>query len=127
MGVGSFIIGGDSVDSSQSRRSSAASIFSKQLKGIMKSRCLTHKQVAEMAGVPVSTVNEWTSGRTPRNLEKVATLALRLGVSFSWLLIDRQEEVPLPTLTDLLEEVPCERLTGIYRIEAMRLVPRTKS
>ena len=93
----------------------------------MQRRQLTHAAIAEMAGVSVSTINDWAAGGVPHDLEKVGALAQRLGISFAWLVLNREEQFREPAVADLFDEVADDRLTGLWRIEARRLTPRKKT
>lgn len=74
----------------------------------------------------MSTINDWVAGTVPHDLQRVGLLAQRLGVSFSWLVLNREEQYREPTLAEFFDEVPAEHLTGFYRIEARRLIPKGK-
>lgn len=114
------------VNERKSRRRRVESTFGKNLKATMQRRNLTHATVAEMAGVSVSTINDWVSGTIPHDLQRVGMLAQRLGVSFRWILLGADEDYREPTLADFFDELPADHLTGLYRIEARRLVPKGK-
>ncbi|AHI07277.1 hypothetical protein BDW_13885 [Bdellovibrio bacteriovorus W] len=66
--------------------------FGRVLSSIMKEKKLSLKQIANMAGVSISVVSDWTAGNVPRDLEAVFKLSSALDVEFSMLLLGRIEE-----------------------------------
>ncbi|MBC7456949.1 MAG: helix-turn-helix transcriptional regulator [Bdellovibrionaceae bacterium] len=102
--------------------------FAKILKALMKERGLTMREVAKIAGVSPSTVNDWQSGSTPENYLAVKKLAKELGVSFSFLLTGEEEAVSknqLPSITEVFDDGGA-LFDGYAKITIQRLVPRKK-
>jgi len=100
--------------------------FSKILKALMKERGLTMREVAKMAGISPSTVNDWQSGSTPENYLAVKKLAKELGVSFSFLLTGEEETTSknhLPSITEVFDDGGA-LFDGYAKITIQRLVPR---
>jgi transcriptional regulator with XRE-family HTH domain len=97
--------------------------FGKILRSIMQERNLTLKQVADLASVSLSTVQNWSEGKTPHDLKAVARLAQTLGVSFKALLIGEVESHGSSGgITELFEEQ--DWFDGHCKIIIKRLIPR---
>lgn len=96
-------------------------VFSKVLNQIITDRALTQKQVAELAGVSPSTINDWLCNVQPSNLLALKRLARALGVSLSYLLFEEIETKPM-SLDETFERK--EILDGIYEVSLKRLVVR---
>lgn len=60
--------------------------FRKNLAEIKKARGFTLRDLAQMAGVPVSVVQNWLTGSAPHDLSAVRKLAHELDVPFEHLL-----------------------------------------
>lgn len=60
--------------------------FSNNLTTLMKRDKLTLNSLSDKAGIPLSTLAEWRTGRQPRDLIKLKKLSLALNVSIDDLL-----------------------------------------
>ncbi len=71
------------------KRQKVRSIFGEQLEKIARNRGLSHRSLADMAGVSISVIGSWigTGGAIPSDLLKVKQLADALNVDFSWLVL----------------------------------------
>ncbi len=76
-------------NSGKRKRQKLRSIFGEQLEKIARERGLSHRSLAEMAGVSISVIGSWigTGGAIPSDLLKVKQLADALNVDFSWLVL----------------------------------------
>lgn len=104
----------------------ATSPFSKILKSLAVERGLTIRQLAKMAGVSPSTINDWQGGSNPENYLSVNKLAKELGVSFTFLLTgeeDLKSKNHLPTVTEVFEDGGA-LFDGYAKITIQRLIPR---
>jgi len=63
----------------------------KVLSQLLVNRRLTVKEVSIATGVPASTLVEWKTNRSPRNLEQVREVARLLGVSMHFLLFGEED------------------------------------
>ena len=110
----------------QPKRTKTTIPFGQNLKALMKDRGLTHRQVAEMAGCPVSVINDWvgSGSSTPHDLTRVSRLASALGVSFQWLLLSEHPNINNITLADVFEEVVDDHLSGYFKVEVKKLKPK---
>jgi transcriptional regulator with XRE-family HTH domain len=102
--------------------------FSKILKSLMKEKNLTMREVAKIAGVSASTINDWQSGSTPENYMAVKKLAKEFGVSFSFLLTGEDESAVknhLPSVTEVFDDGGA-LFDGYAKITIQRLIPRNK-
>lgn len=102
--------------------------FSKILKAVSKERGLTIRELASMAGVSPSTINDWQSGASPENYMAVKKLADGMGLSFSFLLTGEEEKKPsnpLPTITEVFDDGGA-LFDGYAKITIQRLIPRNK-
>lgn len=94
--------------------------FGKILAAVMKERRLSLKQVAQMSGVSVSVVSDWTAGNVPRDLEAVFRLSTSLGIEFSSLLLGHIEEPKqVSSIAQLFEED--EIFDGLVRINIKKV------
>lgn len=100
--------------------------FGRRLRMLMSQRGLTHRQVSAMIDCNISVVNDWLSGSQPHDIQRVALLATRLGVSLEWLLVGTEGKQPVLTLGDLFDEVPAPELSGTFIISVKRLVSKKK-
>lgn len=67
-------------------------VISKTLRQLMTERRYSLTQLAKEANVATSTLNEWLSGRTPKDPIKVKRVASVLSVSLHYLLFGQEEE-----------------------------------
>ena len=111
---------------SKPRRKKIQSPFGPALKAIMQKRSLSHRQVAQMAGVSVSTTHDWVTGTSvPHDLAAVGRLAIAMGVRFDVLVLGFPTEQRDLSVEDFFEEIPAEQLTGIFKIERVKkLIPK---
>src|SRR5690606_22068243 len=72
-------------------RSAMSSDFSKRLIELMRETSLTVRSAAEIAGVPVSTLQDWRAGRSPTNFLALKALCKEFGVSLSYLLTGEED------------------------------------
>lgn len=56
-----------------------------QLKAYIKDRDITATELCRKAKVPRSTLTEWLSGRSPKDMEKLKRVADVLDISIDWL------------------------------------------
>ena len=99
--------------------------LAKNLRKLLADKGINQRTAAKMAGVSVSTINDWTAGATPKNLSNVAVLAKQLGVSFEFLCLGTTPSKAAEDIsTDELFEEVGGSIEGIYRIVATKLVRR---
>ena len=102
----------------------AGSPFKDNLEKLMREQNLTQQDLADKAGTQRSTIANWLSNKSPRDLEAVYRLARALGVSFSELLMGVREKTDEPrpsiVLPAELELDASQALSGLYQIH---LVP----
>ena len=100
------------------------SIFSANLKTLLKERNITQKQAADLAGVSQSSMNDWINGASPTEMNGVLKLATALRTDFQFLLTGVRS---LPTsiedasLSDLFNIEDESTFSGVFQIEAKRL------
>jgi transcriptional regulator with XRE-family HTH domain len=100
--------------------------FGRILKGIMNERDLTLKQVSELSNVSVSVVQGWLTNSTPADLQAVAVLASKLGISFKSLLLGHDEDISkAASIHELFDEQ--DFFDGYCKIKIQRLVPIKRS
>ncbi len=105
-------------------RKPVASLFKKNLQGLMKEKGLTAKRVAELSGVSPTVVQNWLTGSVPHNFLAVASLANALGVDFQWLLTGVHGAAPTVNALSLAELFDIETdpsFSGLFMLEAKRL------
>lgn len=92
----------------------------------MEERELTLRQLADMAGVASSVIQNWIEGKNPHDLKAVSKLAQALGIGFKSLLLGERENAVNPAfLAEIFEEQ--ELIEGVCRVSITRLVPRNGS
>jgi len=103
------------------------SIFAKNLQSILSERDLSQRAAAEIAGVSVSTLNDWLAGSTPKNIDAVLKLAKGLNCDFQWLLTGEASPKSNPDNLNIsqlfsIEDEPS--LSGLFMVELKRLTRR---
>lgn len=68
-----------------------AILIGSTLKGLLKTRRMTLKEVSIATGVPSSTLSEWLNNRSPKNPEQTRKVAQYLGVSLHFLLFGEED------------------------------------
>lgn len=97
--------------------------LSKILSSVMKERNLTLRNVASMADVSISVVQNWVSGANPHDLRSISRLAKALGMSFESLLLGTQDEsIQIRSLSEMFDEA--EVFDGYCRVSIKKLVAR---
>lgn len=67
----------------------------------LKEKKISLRKAAVIAGVPPSTVDSWSAGRSPSDLKAVKRLSDHLEISFTWLLTGEEDRpVDLEQLFD---------------------------
>lgn len=92
----------------------------------MDERELTIRQVAKMAGVSPSTINDWQGGANPEDYFAVKRLAKALDMSFSFILTGEGDSTfpdRVPSLAEVFEDGG-ELFDGYAKITIQRLLPR---
>lgn len=102
--------------------------FSKILKAVSKERGLTIRELASMAGVSPSMINDWQSGASLENYMAVKKLADELGLSFSFLLTgepEKQSGNSMPSIAEVFDDGGA-LFDGYAKITIQRLIPQSK-
>jgi transcriptional regulator with XRE-family HTH domain len=86
------------------------------LKQLLTEQNLSLRELAKRSGVPNSTLQEWSSNRSPKNPIQVQKVAQVLGVSMHYLIFG--EEDKSEPLTKLLKE---DVFSGTYEINIKRV------
>jgi transcriptional regulator with XRE-family HTH domain len=102
--------------------------FAKNLRALMAEKKITVRKAADIAGVGVSTIDNWRSGALPEDYAAVKLLAHRLGVSFSFLLTGEDDSAAerLPSIAEVFDDAG-SLFDGYAKITIQRLVPRKKA
>lgn len=85
---------------------------------LMKEKKMKVKELSKASGVPVSTLHEWTNGRTPRDPVQAKKVAEALGVSLNRLLFDEPDLAEAVNLTQILKE---DVFSGVFQIDIRRV------
>lgn len=103
--------------------------FAKILEELMKSRELTIREVARLAGVGPSTVMSWKSGAHPSNFAAIRRLAHALGLEFCFLLTGESDPLLGKTDFSVIDALEDRGVVfdGYARVLIQRLEPRTGS
>lgn len=68
------------------------SSFAHRLSSTLRARQMSPREAAKAAAVSPSVITGWTTGSSPRDLQKVKRLADHIGVSFTWLVTGEHEK-----------------------------------
>lgn len=99
--------------------------FKNILSDLMKERRLTVKQVASLANVAPSVVQNWLEGKTPHDLTSVDMLSQKLGIPFRKLLLGLHEAIDAQTTVDQMFD-ESEFFEGLVRLKITKLKPKEK-
>ena len=94
--------------------------FAKTLKTLIRQKASSVNELAREINVSPKTINDWLTGRTPRDLDAVKRCAEFLEVSIPFLLYGEDERRNL--IEDILEKT--EIHTGLYEISIRRVSPK---
>lgn len=96
--------------------------FAKTLKTVLRQKAKTTGDLAKEINVSPKTINDWLTGRTPRDLDAVKRCAEYLGVSVHFLLYGEDDR------SNLIEQVleKTELHTGLYEISIRKVSPKSK-
>ena len=86
--------------------------FAKTLKALIRQKATTTGEIAREINVSPKTINDWLTGRTPRDLDAVRRCAEVLGVSVHYLLYGEEDRRSL--IDEILEKT--EIHTGMYEL-----------
>lgn len=105
------------------KRKRLDSPFAKNLAKVLKERAVSQRAAAELAGVPVSVVNDWLAGAVPHDLTAVQKICRSLKIEFEWVLTGERSnlnmtDVPLSEIFDFNDEPD---FSGFFEISARRL------
>ena len=112
----------------KTRKRAGPTPFAKILRSLMTEKGITVRQAAEIAGVGVSTVDDWRGGALPEDYSAVKRLAGHLGVSLAFILTgeeDHRGQNKLPSVTEVFDDGG-ELYDGYAQITIKRLIPRKK-
>lgn len=96
--------------------------FAKTLKTILRQKAKTTGDLAKEINVSPKTINDWLTGRTPRDLDAVRKCAEYLGVSVHFLLYGEDDRLNL--IEQVLEKT--EIHTGLYEISIRKVSSKYK-
>jgi transcriptional regulator with XRE-family HTH domain len=91
--------------------------FAKTLKKIIRQKAMTTGELAKEINVSPKTINDWLTGRTPRDLDAVKRCAEVLGVTVHYLLYGEEDRRNL--IEEILERT--EIHTGLYEISIKKV------
>ena len=104
------------------KRKKTSGPFSKNLSLILKERQISQKQAADLMGVAISVIHDWTTGTYPNDPTALLKLCRALNCDFQWLLTGEQS---LPktkaNLTEIFDIQDDPTFSGVFMIEAKRL------
>lgn len=116
------------MDQTMTLRKKSDRPFSKILRGLMAEKKITVREAAKMAGVAVSTLDDWRGGAVPEDYLAVKKLAQSLGVSMAFLLTGEDEASSnsvSPSVTEVFQDGGA-LFDGFAKITIQRLIPRNK-
>ena len=106
----------------KNHRKRVESPFAQNLQKVLKERGISLRVAANIAGVSQSVISSWLAGAQPADLNAVHKFARSTGTDFEWLVVGhlsgkKANSIPL---NEIFEEQ--EAFSGIYQIEAKKLV-----
>jgi transcriptional regulator with XRE-family HTH domain len=104
------------------------SIFSKNLKRLLRERGISQKAVADLLGLNPSVVHDWLNGGTPRDPAVLLKLCRTLKIDFQWLMTGEAKEFNPSELGlgQIFDVEPDSAFSGMFLIEAKRLKLKKK-
>jgi len=107
-------------------RKKVESPFAKNLQLILEERSISQTAAAEIAGVGISSINDWLNGVQPHDLRPIIKLCEALSCDFQWLLTSTKSKTTSKNISlhELFEIEEGTSFSGIYKIEAKRLKRR---
>ena len=100
--------------------------FSNRLIELMDARALTLRELSEACGISTSTLGNWRSGSIPTDFDAVRKMAIKLGVSFSFLMTGLEDVGrSQPEVIEVFEDGGA-LFDGYLEVKIKRLVPRSK-
>lgn len=104
-------------------RKKIQSPFSKNLEKVLAERGISQRSAAELAGVPVATLNDWLTGTQPADLFAVQKLCRAIKCNFEWMLTGAEDHVDPRnlSLSEIFDVQDDATFSGIFQIEAKRL------
>jgi transcriptional regulator with XRE-family HTH domain len=113
----------ESIRMAKKRKGTGSLPFGRILTQIMEERHLTLKEIAALAGVSVSVVENWVSWSNPHDLKAIDRLSQKLAVPFKKLLLGVSEVLDAPAaISEIYDEQ--DFFDGLARIKIQRLVPK---
>lgn len=108
-------------------RSKTATPFAANLKKLLADRQLSIRTMADIAGVKPSTLQNWLSGENPADILAVQKLARALQLDFEALLTGTSTKFDPQNvdLSQIFTEQPEPSFSGLFKIEAKRLVKKS--
>lgn len=105
------------------KRKVKSSTLARNLNKVLKDKGLSLRAAAKLAGIPYSTIGDWSSGAAPTDLTRLAKLAAALDVSFEFLCLGREAHHSKLHFTATESEFSGQEkiLDGVYKIVAIRL------
>lgn len=94
--------------------------FAKTLRTLIRQRASTTGELAKEINVSPKTINDWLTGRTPRDLDAVRRCAEFFNVSVHFLLYGEEDRKNF--IEDILEKT--ELHVGLYEITVRRVTKR---
>lgn len=100
--------------------------FSENLRKVSEERQLSQRAIAEIAGIPLSTLNTWLNGAIPTDHMAVLKLCKALSLDYQWLMTgevsnSRVGDLRLDQIFSIEDDAS---FSGIFQIEAKRLKRR---
>lgn len=86
------------------------------LSALLEAKNLSLRELSKKTGVPYSTLQEWTSNRTPKNPIQIQKVASHFDVSMHFLLFGAEDRAE--PLTKLLKE---DLFSGTFEISIKRV------
>ncbi len=99
--------------------------WGQRLMGALREKKLSLRKAAAIAGVPASTADSWSAGRSPSDLKAVKRLCDHLAISFTWLLTG-EDDIRAEFELDHIFETPSTIFDGYLKIKIERLMPKAK-
>lgn len=104
------------------KRKKTSGPFSRNLSLILKERQISQKQAADLMGVAISVIHDWTTGTYLNDPSALLKLCRAVNCDFQWLLTGEQSRPKnQANLTEIFDIQDDPAFSGVFIIEAKRL------
>ena len=96
-------------------------VLKEQLKKLLTAEGITLSELSRRSGVPKSSLSDWMSGRSPKNLKQVKSVANCFDVSLDSLCFGEQNLKTVEKTVDLNSILNDGWVTGLFEVKLRRI------